>query len=336
MKHMERLNGGICLLSSKESNQKQQEGARLETTKDNFWFILGRAIKRDGWLYLFLIPTLIWYVIFCYAPMGGIVTAFKKYTGLTTVADAPWVGFKWFEQFFNSYFAKTVIRNTLIISLYSLSTFILPIIFALLVNEIAHERIKKTLQTIMYAPHFISVVVMVSILTLFFNGDYGLVNQAIEAFGGEAQSFLTDPKAYRHLYVWSTVWQQLGWNSVIYVAALAAVDPGLHEAATLDGASRFQRIIHINIPTILPTIIIMLIMRVGQIMSVGGDKAILMLNQLNAETAELISTYVYNRGIVGGDYGIGTAVGLFTNVVNLIMLLIVNKISSKVSETSLF
>ena len=177
---------------------------------------------------------------------------------------------------------------------------------------------------------------MVSILTLFFNGDYGLVNQAIEALGGESHSFLTDPNAYRHLYVWSTVWQQLGWNSVIYVAALSSVDPGLHEAATLDGASRFQRIIHINIPTILPTIIIMLIMRVGHIMSVGGDKAILMLNDLNAETAELISTYVYTRGIVGGDYGIGTAVGLFTNVVNLIMLLIVNKISSKVSETSLF
>jgi putative aldouronate transport system permease protein len=268
--------------------------------------------------------------------MGGIITAFKNYSGFTSVADAPWVGLKWFEQFFNSYFSKTVIRNTIVISLYSLSTFILPIIFALLINEVLHEKLKKTIQTIMYAPHFISTVVMVSILSLFFNGDYGLVNQAIKFFGGEMHSFLTDPDAYRHLYVWSTVWQQLGWNSVIYVAALSAVDPGLHEAAKLDGASRIQRIIHINIPTILPTVVIMLIMRVGHIMSVGGDKAILMLNDLNAETAELISTYVYYRGIVAGDYGIGTAVGLFTNVINLIMLLIVNWVSGKISETSLF
>ena len=187
----------------------------------------------------------------------------------------------------------------------------------------------------MYAPHFISMVVMVSILSLFFNGDYGLVNQLVEALGGESHSYLTDPDAYRHLYVWSGVWQQLGWNSVIYVAALSAVDPSLHEAASLDGATRIQRIIHINIPTIMPTIVIMLIMRVGNIMSVGGDKAILMLNSLNAETAELIATYVYSRGLLAGDYGIGTAVGLFTNVINLIMLLTVNWISSKISETSL-
>lgn len=322
--------------SAKSKALPQQKAQQLGDSNQNFWIRLARGIKRDHWLYIFLIPTVLWYIIFCYAPMGGIVTAFKEYTGFIPVAESPWVGLKWFEQFFNSYFSKTVIRNTIVVSLYSLSTFILPIIFALLINEVAHEKLKKTIQTIMYAPHFISIVVMVSILSLFFNGDYGLVNQAIEFFGGESHSFLTDPDAYRHLYVWSTVWQQLGWNSVIYVAALAAVDPGLHEAATLDGASRIQRIIHINIPTILPTIVIMLIMRVGSIMSVGGDKAILMLNDLNAETAELISTYVYNRGIVAGDYGIGTAVGLFTNLVNLILLLIVNWTSAKVSETSLF
>ncbi|MBE6957887.1 MAG: sugar ABC transporter permease [Ruminococcaceae bacterium] len=312
-----------------------ENAPKLEWDSQNFWVKVAKNIKKDYWLYIFVIPAMIWYAVFCYAPMGGIVTAFKKFTGFSSVADAPWVGLKWFEQFFASYYSKTIIRNTIIVSLYSLSTFILPIIFALLINEVAHERLKKTIQTIMYAPHFISMVVMVSILSLFFNGDYGLINQMIEALGGESHSYLTDPNAYRHLYVWSGVWQQLGWNSVIYVAALSAVDPSLHEAASLDGATRIQRIIHINIPTIMPTIVIMLIMRVGNIMSVGGDKAILMLNSLNAETAELIATYVYNRGLLAGDYGIGTAVGLFTNVINLIMLLTVNWISSKISETSL-
>jgi len=322
------------LPKSKEKTIAEND-PKLEWDSQNFWVKVAKNIKKDYWLYIFVIPAMIWYAVFCYAPMGGIVTAFKKFTGFSSVADAPWVGLKWFEQFFASYYSKTIIRNTIIVSLYSLSTFILPIIFALLINEVAHERLKKTIQTIMYAPHFISMVVMVSILSLFFNGDYGLINQMIEALGGESHSYLTDPNAYRHLYVWSGVWQQLGWNSVIYVAALSAVDPSLHEAASLDGATRIQRIIHINIPTIMPTIVIMLIMRVGNIMSVGGDKAILMLNSLNAETAELIATYVYNRGLLAGDYGIGTAVGLFTNVINLIMLLTVNWISSKISETSL-
>lgn len=323
------------MLSKSKEKKVAENAPKLEWDNQNFWVKVAKNIKKDYWLYIFVIPAMIWYAVFCYAPMGGIVTAFKKYTGFTSVADAPWVGLKWFEQFFASYYSKTIIRNTIVVSLYSLATFILPIIFALLINEVAHERLKKTIQTIMYAPHFISMVVMVSILSLFFNGDYGLFNQLVEALGGESHSYLTDPGAYRHLYVWSGVWQQLGWNSVIYVAALSAVDPGLHEAASLDGASRIQRIIHINIPTIMPTIVIMLIMRVGNIMSVGGDKAILMLNNLNAETAELIATYVYNRGLLAGDYGIGTAVGLFTNVINLIMLLTVNWISSKISETSL-
>lgn len=268
--------------------------------------------------------------------MGGIVVAFKKYTGFSSIADSPWVGLKWFKEFFNSYYATTIISNTIILSLLSICTFIIPIIFALMVNEITQPKLKKSIQTIVYAPHFISIVVLVSMINLFFNTEFGIVNKAIEFFGGEAHSFLTDPDSYRGLYVWSGVWQQFGWDSIIYVAALSAVDPALHEAATLDGASKLQRMIHINIPTIMPTIVIMLIMRVGSIMTIGGDKALLMLNNLNSSTAELISTYVYSRGLVGGDYGLTTAVGLFTNVVNLIMLLIVNKISAKVSDTSLF
>lgn len=295
-----------------------------------------KSVKRDYWLYIFLIPCLVWYAVFCYAPMGGIVVAFKKYTGFSSIADSPWVGLRWFEEFFNSYYATTIIRNTIVLSLLSISTFIIPIIFALMVNEIVQPRLKKTIQTIVYAPHFISIVVLVSMINLFFNTDFGVVNKAIEFFGGQPQSFLTDPTLYRGMYVWSGVWQEFGWESIIYVAALSAVDPALHEAAMLDGASKMQRMIRINIPTIMPTIIIMLIMRVGSIMTIGGDKALLMLNNLNADTAELISTYIYSRGLIDGDYGLTTAVGLFTNVVNLTLLLTVNWISSKVSETSLF
>ena len=188
----------------------------------------------------------------------------------------------------------------------------------------------------MYAPHFISTVVLVGMMQLFFNPNYGFVNTVIEFFGGEARNFMTEDESFRHLYVWSDVWQNMGWNCIIYVAALSGVDPQLHEAAKLDGASRLQRILHINLPSIMPTIIIMLIMRVGHIMSIGADKVLLMKNDLNSATAETINTFVYSRGLVSGDFSYGTAVGLFTNVVNFIMLLIVNKISSKVSDTSLF
>lgn len=324
------------MAATKQRTVNKQKTAAVTLQGQGFGKRLLRSIRRDYWLYIFLIPCLVWYAIFCYAPMGGIVVAFKKYTGFSSIADSPWVGLKWFKEFFNSYYATTIISNTIILSLLSICTFIIPIIFALMVNEITQPKLKKSIQTIVYAPHFISIVVLVSMINLFFNTEFGIVNKAIEFFGGEAHSFLTDPDSYRGLYVWSGVWQQFGWDSIIYVAALSAVDPALHEAATLDGASKLQRMIHINIPTIMPTIVIMLIMRVGSIMTIGGDKALLMLNNLNSSTAELISTYVYSRGLVGGDYGLTTAVGLFTNVVNLIMLLIVNKISAKVSDTSLF
>lgn len=292
--------------------------------------------KAYYWLYIFMIPTLIWYAIFCYGPMSGIIVAFKRYKVSTPdMWKAPWVGFKWFESFFNSYYATTVIRNTLTLSLYSLATFPLPVIFALMLNEVGHAKFKKVIQTIMYAPHFISVVVLVSMINIFF-ADSGLVNDLLEAIGLGRTNFLTDPDSFPHMYVWSFVWQNLGWNCIIYVAALSSVDPALHEAATLDGANRMQRIWHINLPTILPTVVITLIMRVGSIMASNTDKVLLMLNDLNGDTAEIIGTFVYERGLTKGDYGYATAVGLFSNVVNLVLLLIVNKISEKVTETSLF
>ena len=278
-----------------------------------------RSVKKYHWLYLFVLPAVVWYAMFCYAPMGGVVIAFKRFTGALSIAESPWVGLKW-----------------LVLSFYTLLTFPIPIAFALVLNEMKHERIKSLVQTIMYAPHFISIVVLVSMLNLFFATDGGFINRIIEALGGTPIEFLQDSKAFSHMYVWSGVWQNLGWNCIIYVAALSAVDPALHEAAMLDGASRMQRILHINLPTIMPTIIIMLIMRVGHIMSVGADKVLLMKNDLNADAAQIISTSVYERGLLQGDFSYSTAVGLFVNVINLLMILMVNKISAKVSETSLF
>lgn len=297
---------------------------------------LVKSVKKYYWLYLFVLPAIVWYAMFCYAPMGGIVIAFKRFNGALSMWESPWVGLKWFESFFDSYYVKTTIKNTLVLSFYSLMTFPLPIIFALILNEMRHEKVKSLVQTIMYAPHFISIVVLVSIINLFFATDGGFVNRAIEALGGTPIKFLSSSEIFPHLYVWSGVWQNLGWSCIIYVAALSAVDPALHEAAMIDGASRMQRILHINIPTILPTVIIMLIMRVGHIMSVGADKVLLMKNDLNSDAAQIISTYVYERGLIQGDFSYSTAVGLFVNVINLLMLLLVNKISSKVSETSLF
>lgn len=291
--------------------------------------------KAYYWLYLFMVPTLIWYAIFCYGPMGGVVIAFKRYTGATSIWESKWVGLRWFESFFDSYYATTIIKNTLILSFYALATFPLPIIFALMINEVNNAKFKKTVQTIMYAPHFISTVVLVSMLQIFFTNS-GLVNDLLEALGLERIDFLTSTEAYPHLYTWSYVWQNLGWNCIIYVAALSSVDPALHEAAILDGASRLQRIWHINIPTILPTVIVTLIMSVGSIMSTNTDKSLLMMNDLNADVANVIGTFVYNRGLIQGNYSFSTAVGLFTNVVNLILILVVNQISKKVSKTSLF
>lgn len=305
---------------------------KLQSKKGSFLIYM----KKNWWLYMFVLPTLIWYFVFHYIPMGGVVIAFKRYTGILSIWDSPWVGLKWFKSFFKSYYATTIIRNTLALSFYTLLTFPLPIAFALVLNEVRHKRVKQVIQTITYAPHFISTVVLVSMLNLFFSPTTGFINHIIEMLGGTAFDFMTSTTAFPHMYVWSGVWQNLGWDCIIFVAALAGVDPSLHEAAEIDGATRMQRIIHINIPTILPTIIIMLIMKVGHIMTVGADKVLLMMNDLNAETAQVISTYVYERGLIGGDYSYSAAVGLFVNVINLIMLLTVNKISAKVTETSLF
>ena len=286
--------------------------------------------------YLLLIPALAYVLIFNYGPMYGIQIAFKNYKGALGIFGSKWVGFKHFIDFFNGYYFWNLLRNTLVLSIYNLVVgFPIPIIVALVLNETG-PKLKKTAQTILYAPHFISTVVLCGMIVTMFSKEYGVVNTILELLGMERVYFMGEPGAFRHLYVWSGVWQQMGWNAIIYIAALSAVDPSLHEAASIDGASRMQRIIHINIPTIMPTIIITLIMAVGRIASVGYEKAFLLQTSLNLEVSEIISTYVYQRGIVNASYSFSTAVGLFNNIINIILLCIANSVSRKVSETSLF
>ena len=306
----------------------------------------GTAIRLNGQLgtrmwksrdyYLMLLPAVVYVILFCYAPMYGLQIAFKNYKVSLGVADSPWIGLRNFTDFFQSYYFVTLLKNTLVLSLYSLVIgFPIPIVIALILNEMK-GKFKNFTQTILYAPHFISLVVMVSILNSMLSPSQGVVNTILEMLGMERNYFMANPDYFPHLDVWSGVWQGMGWSSIIYLAALSGVDPTLHEAADMDGATRLQKIIHINIPVILPTIIIMLILRIGQIASVGYEKVYLMQNSMNLETAEIISTYVYKRGIINTNYSFSAAVGLFNNVVNVILVLIANKVSKKVSETSLF
>lgn len=294
-------------------------------------------LNQSKGLYLFLLPAVIYFIIFCYLPMYGIQIAFKYYSPRLGIWGSRWTGMENLNRFFHSYYFWRLIRNTVGLSLYNLVvSFPFPILLALIFNEVKNPRLKKTVQTISYAPHFISVVVLVGILNLFFNQGNGLINVLLSKIGMEKFGFLTSASAFPSMYVWSGVWQNAGWNSIIYIAALTAIDPQLHEAAQIDGASRLQRILHINLPGILPTAIIMFILDVGHVMSMGFEKVFLMQNAQNMETAQVISTFVYEAGLIKSDYGFSTAIGLFNNIINVILLLTVNRIARKVSDTSLF
>ena len=287
-------------------------------------------------LYLMLLPAVLYVIIFCYTPMYGLQIAFKDYRVSLGFGGSRWVGFQHFQNFFNGYNFVSLLKNTLILSLYSLIVgFPIPIIVALIINELK-GKYKKVVQTVLYAPHFISTVVLVGMITIMFSVSSGVVNTVLSEIGLDKVYFMGSPKYFRHLYVWSGVWQQMGWNAVIYIAALSGVDPGLHEAASIDGASRMQRVIHINIPSIMPTIIITLILQIGSLLTVGYEKVYLLQTDLNIDVSEVISTYVYKRGIVNSNYSFSTAVGLFNNVINVTLLVLANKISSKFTKTSLF
>lgn len=301
------------------------------------WKNTVRLMKRNWVLYLLLLPTLIYIGIFNYAPMYGIQIAFRNFNFADGITGSPWVGWKWFKFFFNSAKCWPLIRNTLIISFYSvLAGFPVPIILALMLHNIPSQKFKRTAQTITYLPHFISLVVVVGMISCFTSINSGWISTLIEALGGERVYLMGKPEYYRHLYVWSSVWQEAGWGSIIYMAALTGVAPELHEAATIDGASKLQRIRHIDIPAILPTITIMLIMRCGSIMSVGFDKSYLMMNDLNMEVSEVIATYTYEMGLLSGKYSYSTAISLFNNVINFVFLTAVNKFAKLVSGNSLW
>ncbi len=297
---------------------------------------LAREWKMNKWVYAIAIPVLAYYILFCYAPMYGAQIAFKNYTPGRGIWGSKWVGTLHFETFFNGiYFARTL-RNTLTISLSSLAVeFPAAIVLALLLNEVRHERYKRVIQTVSYLPHFISLVVVCSIIREF-TGSSGLINDIVEALGGQRQSLLLNGKAFVPIYVISGVWQHVGWNCIVYLAALSGIDPTLYEAATVDGANRWRRLWHITLPGIAPTIIILLIMRVGQIMSVGHEKIILLYNDFILEYADVISTYIYRKGLLEMNYSFSTAVGLFNSLVNFVLVVAVNALARKAGGTSLW
>lgn len=301
----------------------------------NLW----RRIARNWGLYLLLLPALTLLICFTYKPMYGVLIAFKEYKPVKGILGSAWADpwYKYFKKFFDSFQFKTTIRNTLVITLYSmLVMFPLPIVLALGVNQLKNRSYRKIFQTVTYMPHFISTVVMVGLLTLLLSPGSGLLGAICGMLGIEAPNFLGQPSAFKHLYVWSDVWQHVGWDSIIYIAALSSVDPSLYEAATVDGATNLQKIKYVDIPMLVPTAVIMLIMRFGSLMSLGFEKVYLMQNDLNLTASEVISTYVYKIGIINVQYSYSAAINLFSTVINFILLVLVNQISKKVSDNSLW
>jgi putative aldouronate transport system permease protein len=295
------------------------------------------TLKKEKALWLLVLPGILWYLIFAYAPMFGLVIAFQDFSPFKGFTGSSWVGLTWFQQFFHSQFFGRLIRNTLLLNIYNiLFSFPVPIILALLLNEIQHSRYKKTVQTISYLPHFVSTVVVVGMLTNFLSPVGGIVNLMIGKLGGKSINFMIKPEWFRPLYIISGIWQEAGWGSIIYLAALSGIDTQLYEASIVDGANKWKQLWHISIPGILPTIIIMLIMNLGHILSIGYEKIILMYNTSTYETADVINTYVYRRGILSGEYSFGTAVGLFQSAINFVFVIAANRISKRVTEVSLW
>ena len=293
---------------------------------------------RQHWqLYVFLLPTIAYFLLFRFYPMYGLQLAFKNYRAVDGITGSRWVGFDNYRYFFAAADFKTLMLNTVSVSVGTLLfSFPLPIILALLLNQLPSLKYKKLVQTTVYAPHFISTVVLVGMIFLFTSPSSGLINKIIAAFGGKPIHFTALPGWFVPLYVISEVWQSTGWGSILYLAALAGVSPELHEAALVDGANKFQRVWHVDIPGILPTIVIMLILSAGKIMNVGFEKAYLMQTSLNIDASEIIATYVYKRGVLKAQISLSTAVGLFESVINMILVLTVNWISRRITESSLF
>ena len=298
---------------------------------------LVKALKRDKFLLLMFLPIVVYYVVFSYVPMTGAIVAFKQFKPGHGIYGGDWVGLKWFIQFFKSPFAFRTVRNTVLISIYSiLFGFPLPILFAICVTEIRSSKVRRVVQTVSYLPHFISTVVLVGMINNFFSMNHGLVNDLIVRMGGEPVNFLINPAWFRTLYVGSGVWQNFGFNSIIYIAAITGIDPSLYEAGKIDGITKFQEMVYITIPMISQTIVMLFIMQLGGIMSVGFEKVFLMYSPAVYETADVVSTYVYRKGIESNNYGLGSAVGLFNSVINFAFVFIANQVCRKLTDSSLW
>ena len=299
-----------------------------------------KALKRDMqlhfWKYVLILPILVYLALFCYKPMYGLIIAFKNYKPARGIWGSKWVGFTWFETFFKDPYFFRLLRNTFRLSAYSiLFGFPAPIILALLLNEVSNNKFKRTVQTITYMPYFISLVVACSIIKIYCQAD-GLFSQIGQFFGAPAQNLLIDPDKFTPIYVISGIWQNIGWNSIIYLAALSGIDQEQYEAARIDGANRFQQVLHVTIPGILPTIMILFIMRMGSILNVGYEKILLLYTDATFETADVFSTYTYRMGLQSQKYSLSTAVGLFNTMVNIVFLMITNFLSRKFTESCLF
>lgn len=298
-----------------------------------------RVVKdfiRHKTIYFMAIPVIAYYVLFHYMPMFGAQIAFKDFSPGKGIMDSPWVGFKHFTSFFEGVYFSRVVLNTIFINLYGLIFgFPAPIILALLLNELRSNRFKRLVQTISYLPHFISIMVICGMILDFTSTD-GLVNQIIAAFGGTREPLMLKPELFKGIYVGTDIWQQVGWGSIIYLAALTGIDSELYEAAVLDGAGRWKQMLNITLPGIAPTIIILLILRIGQMMNVGFEKIILLYNPVTYSSADVISSFVYRKGLMEFSYSFSTAVGLFNSLINFLLLISANALSKKYNETSLF
>lgn len=299
-----------------------------------------RDFQRNKFKYLMIIPVLVYLVLFCYKPMYGIVIAFKNFKVTRGIANSQWVGLFWFEQFFKDPYFWRLLRNTFTISgLTILFGFPAPILLALLLNELKSNKYKRTVQTITYMPYFISLVVLCSLVKIYCQQD-GLISEIVAFFGGTKQNWLADPRYFRTIYILSDIWQGIGWNSIIYLAALSGIDQEQYEAARIDGANRFQQVLHITLPGLLPTITILFILRMGSILNVGYEKILLLYQPTTYEVADVFSTYTYriSLGATSGQpqYSLSTAVSLFNTIVNVAFLLMTNFISNKTTESGLF
>ena len=294
-------------------------------------------IRRNWGLYLLMVPAMIIFICFTYLPMYGVIIAFKDFRPAQGIWGSAWAGLKYFNRYFNSYMFTNTIVNTLIISLYTMAvTFPLPILVALMCNQMYAKRFKKVFQVSTYLPHFISTVVMCGMIIMFLSPSSGVVPKILSFFGIRIGDLMGNAGAFSSIYVWTEVWQHCGWDSIMYIAALSAVSPDLYEAADMDGATKWQKILAIDIPMLVPTMVTLFILRCGSLLGVGFEKVYLLQNDLNISRSEIISTYLYKMGLKSNQYSYSAAIGLFNNVVNFVILILVNQISKKISDTSLF